>query len=167
MGWSYWNDDRPTGVIVTEMFERDYRYRVVAHSGKYWAVEERESGDVSAFVVLTKRPRGEFGYKAIHETSGPFECNAPAKILNLLSETDNEYALEWRAKCRENITTKQNTPKLVPGARIDFAAPVALSGGWTMTTATYLGRFLVRTDEGLRVRLPKNWRETMTYAVTA
>jgi hypothetical protein len=43
------------------------------------------------------------------ESMGPFECNCPKSILELLSPTDNEYALNWRENCYKNIR-KKNDP---------------------------------------------------------
>ena len=53
-------------------------------------------------VCLTSLKNGEFGYKDIDETMGPCYYDCPKSILDMLSPTDNEYALEWRKKCREN-----------------------------------------------------------------
>lgn len=55
---------------------------------------------VSAAVFLTQTYRGEWLYKDLHEAMGPYEAKCPPGILNLLSNTTNDCALEWRAKCR-------------------------------------------------------------------
>lgn len=49
-----------------------------------------------------------FAYKDIDESCGPFQCDCPKGILDLLSPTDNEYALEWRKACRENLAKKKS-----------------------------------------------------------
>lgn len=49
-----------------------------------------------------------FYYKDMGEDMGPAEDRCPASILDLLSETDSEYALEWRERCRKNIEAKKN-----------------------------------------------------------
>ncbi len=43
------------------------------------------------------------GYKDMSEDMGPYNYDCPASILDLLSPTDNAYALEWRQKCRANL----------------------------------------------------------------
>lgn len=43
------------------------------------------------------------GYKPVDEREGPRRYGCPARILDLLSETDNTHALSWRAKCRERL----------------------------------------------------------------
>lgn len=72
-------------------------------STAYLAVERRKpSGERYIFgaVVLTRLTKdGEFFYKDMDETVGPFECDCPVSILKMLSPTDNEYANTWRRKC--------------------------------------------------------------------
>lgn len=43
-----------------------------------------------------------FGFKDMDESMGPAERSCPTSVLNLLSPRDDEWALEWRAACREN-----------------------------------------------------------------
>lgn len=45
-----------------------------------------------------------FGYKDMDETCNPGYYDCPKGILDLLSPTDNEYALEWRRLCHEKRT---------------------------------------------------------------
>ena len=74
--------------------------------------------DVCAMVVLTGVRNNQyfnFYYKDIHENCGPCEDKCPKGILDLLTETDSEYANEWRKRCRENLAKKkarQNLSKL-------------------------------------------------------
>ena len=59
-----------------------------------------------------------FGYKDMDETCGPYAWRCPEKILALLTETDNEYANSWRAKCREYHARRAALPKLAEGMRL-------------------------------------------------
>ena len=43
---------------------------------------------------------------------GPCYYDCPKSILDLLSPTNNEYANNWRAKCREQIAKKTNPNSL-------------------------------------------------------
>lgn len=54
-----------------------------------------------------------FSYKDMCESAGPYRYNCPKGILDLLTATDNEYAINWRNKCRENIQKKKE--KLTKG----------------------------------------------------
>ena len=79
----------------------------------YVAVERvKPNGErnIHAEIFLTSTDSKDyfnFSYKDMDETCGPFECDCPASILNLLTPTDNEYAKEWRRRCRENIDDKK------------------------------------------------------------
>ena len=72
-------------------------------------------GYVFAAIFLTTTGGGEWGYKSMDETAGPTDAasHAPEKLLSLLSETVNEYATSWRARCRANAAL-QHRP-LKPG----------------------------------------------------
>lgn len=68
--------------------------------------------EVIAAVNLTRVDNKEyfnFGYKGMDESMGPFECNCPKGILDLLTPTDSEYANDWRKRCYENLK-KKNSP---------------------------------------------------------
>jgi hypothetical protein len=107
-----------------------------------YTIEETGERKVFAAVALTEASRdGGWGYKDMDETVGPYETRCPASILDLLSPTDNQYALEWRQRCREYIARKKAAPKPVAGAivtygghqyRLDCPAPKA-SLGWHVT----------------------------------
>lgn len=49
-----------------------------------------------------------FSYKDMDETCGPYKYDCPKGILDLLTPTENEYALEWRKACYENLAKKKN-----------------------------------------------------------
>ena len=59
---------------------------------------------VRAAVVLTSvdsKRYCNFAYKDMSEDMGPYCYDCPVSILKLLTETDDEVALDWRAKCWE------------------------------------------------------------------
>jgi hypothetical protein len=72
----------------------------------YAAFKNRASGKVFAVVYLTKRRNGSIAVKDVGESAGPYYFDCPAKVFNLLTETDNEYALEWRSKVQNYLTEK-------------------------------------------------------------
>ena len=89
----------------------------------YAAVANLKTGNVFALIVLTSVKNDEFYYKDMDETCGPTKCDCPKSILDLLSETDNEYALNWRKRCLENIEKKKSGSSLnsLPvGTRIKY-----------------------------------------------
>ena len=64
----------------------------------YYAVINSPKYGNFAVVCLTKYSRGEFAYKDMDETMGPYAYDFPVSWLKLLSPTDNKYANEWRKK---------------------------------------------------------------------
>lgn len=106
-------------------------YRVLETSYKmpvfYAAVEtvNKETGNrrVWAAVIKVTHTRGDYGfcYKDMDESMGPCEANCPAKILDLLTPTDSEYANEWRARCRSNLDVAAERKKhLAPGVLLAY-----------------------------------------------
>lgn len=92
----------------------------------YAAVKTIRENNVSVWACIVETcgqdrsdPYFNFGYKAISETSGPYKCDCPKSILDLLTETDNEYALRWRAACREKFA-KPKLSDLPVGTVIRF-----------------------------------------------
>lgn len=92
----------------------------------------KDEAEIFAVVFLTSvnsRDYYNFSYKDMDETMLPYCFDCPIGILNLLSKTDNEYALEWRNKCYEKHNEKKkekknpNSLKNLPvGAKISFIA---------------------------------------------
>lgn len=100
----------------------------------YAAVEtthvDTGESEVWAAVTLVKYVRNpadgcDFGYKSMTDSCGPVLDDCPASILDLLTETDNENANDWRARCRRNLTRKM--PKI--GTRVRFALPITFQNG--------------------------------------
>ena len=61
-----------------------------------------------------------FSYKAMDETYGPFLYNCPESVFNLLTETDNEFAIEWREKQKKIIDQKKILSSMIQGSEIFF-----------------------------------------------
>jgi hypothetical protein len=107
----------------------------------YGAVEQiriatgaREIWAVICLVRYNPRdPEGYiFGYKDMDEAMGPYECDCPEPILDLLTATDRQYALQWRARCRENAAARRaraKKPSPRAGQTIIFDEPLAFSDG--------------------------------------
>jgi len=80
----------------------------------YAAIEVKEPEKepcVTAVVCLTtidQKSYFNFAYKDMSETMGPYRSNCPKSILDLLTDTDNEFALAWRKRCRDNLAKKKD-----------------------------------------------------------
>lgn len=61
---------------------------------------------------------------------GPCEANCPAAILDLLTATDHEHALDWRRRCQKAVDQAR---RAVPreGDMIVFPHEIAFSDGQT------------------------------------
>ncbi|MGE0776367.1 MAG: hypothetical protein AB7L36_15205 [Sphingomonadaceae bacterium] len=91
-----------------------------------------DPGEVFAVVCLVRwNPRSrdghQFGYKDMDETMGPCEAECPARILDLLTSTENQHAIEWRQRCRANIARRAR--KLSDGDRIRLPEPMKFTDG--------------------------------------
>ena len=79
--------------------------------------------EVIAHIILTHtdmKSYCNFGYKDMTESAGPFCYDCPKSILDLLSETDNKYAKEWREECRRNLQSKKALSALKIGQVIEM-----------------------------------------------
>lgn len=85
---------------------------VVCMRRYYAAVEkvEKDTGARSVVCVICLvnfNPRNKegmiFGYKDADETMGVCQTDCPARVLDLLTETESQSALEWRAECRRRL----------------------------------------------------------------
>jgi len=76
-----------------------------------------------------------FGYKDMEESMGPCEAECPESILDLLTPTDKPYAIEWRARCRENAAARRaitRKPSPRPGQTIILEQPLLFGDGRTL-----------------------------------
>lgn len=136
MGWTSYN--APTtykkGRIVIDrktecnkLFDSE-RFEILkasmVGSTYYAAVRIRKTGDVFAEVILTHvntKDYYNFAYKDLDEDCGPCEDKCPKSILDLLTPTDNEYANNWRERCRARFENgNRNLGKLPIGSVIEY-----------------------------------------------
>lgn len=108
MGWI--NSDLLPNESLHDHFERqlfEYTNHTITQSATvenvfYAAVRTKGTSRVWALVVLLRKSgRNKIRYLDRMETDGPSEAKAPATVLNALSATTNEKALDWRERCRK------------------------------------------------------------------
>ena len=122
MGWDFHHEVAPYNRKAICRRNISDKYEVVKDAvvgtTYYAALRCKETGEVHALVILTKIWRGDycnFGMKWIDEESGPCECDCPKSVLEVLTPTDSEYALDWRERCLAKIhEPKDNTLKDAP-----------------------------------------------------
>lgn len=112
MGWDY--DTKPEGMSVIDFLSGTFSNDVIAgeivYDTAYLAVRNPATGRVSAVVCpFTLGDQGDvnIAWKAIREEVEPFYYDCPAHILDLLSPTEAEGALIWRAECRRRLAGGQ------------------------------------------------------------
>lgn len=133
MGWTY--VPKKYGQTIKDFFSEQFDSesgKVIACYSKlnvaYIAYETKQK-EVIAIVCLLHRKNGYFGYKDMDETMGPFSYDAPAKLLNILTPTTNEWALQWRMKCQENLKKRKNRKKFSVGDTVKFEKPIYFGNG--------------------------------------
>ena len=130
MGWLYMSDmgvhDTPKAYLDAQFTYapnpaggRDHGLRILASSAQlttYYAAAERYTGagsaEIFAIVCHTRFNRRDkegliFGYKDMTEHMGPYESACPRRILDLLTPTTHEHALDWRARCHASYRQAQ------------------------------------------------------------
>lgn len=141
MGWTYYRPSFYKNGKVDRKAELDYNYgnRVVKSQmvGTTWfaAIKSPYSDEVWAAIYLTAVDKGDFGYKDMDETMGPYNYACPKSILKLLTPTDNKLANEWREKCYEYHRQKAEKKsgfsyrKAKRGSKIQWTTPLDLTSG--------------------------------------
>ncbi|MGZ3144780.1 DUF6927 domain-containing protein [Lentzea chajnantorensis] len=109
--------------------------------------------------------------------TGRAVASAPAKVLDALSPTTNEYALEWRAKCRNRLTrrseVRQRLKDVVVGTTIKLNGPLRLHNGLEASRFQCLsstGRsfgWMAITDDGTQFpcRLGADWAHELRWEI--
>jgi hypothetical protein len=132
MGTYYTNGTKSTPwkkFIFDEIHRDDHQIVYYSKRGStaYLAckyVTKEGKTEVYALVLLCSQYGDSKGYKPVEESMGPFHCDAPKKLLDLLTPTDSEWANQWRARCLELAAKK----KVKVGDKIRFNLPVTWGG---------------------------------------
>ena len=139
MGWTFfadYNAREKRADIIRRTFEHApseknpwaYGFEYITERGStVYAIMWRENPSEGiarqyfGMVFLTQRKRGEFGYKEVEESCGPYETGAPLKMIDMLDKlapSPGGYAEKWRAAVRERHAKKRERPKLAAGMRV-------------------------------------------------
>lgn len=110
----------------------------------YAAVRSRDDTEIFGLVLLAERQGGILYTKPISEDMGPAEDRCPARILDLLTPPSNDWACQWRERCRARLA------KLHPrkGQTVVFAKALTFTNGQSHSAFTYLGGSRFQTDAG-------------------
>jgi len=120
----------------------------------YAAVRSPDEERVFGLVLLAERAGGVLYTKPISDDMGPAEDRCPARILDLLTEPSNEYAREWRERCRSRLAR----PHPRPGETVVFANELTFVNGEVHRRLVYEGGSRFRTRSGAQFRIA-GWRD--------
>lgn len=88
-------------------------------------------GGMDLLEVRREDGRMMLWHKPMGEDSGPGYHNCPKAILDLLTDpAPNEYAANWRARCREVLAEKKKATGLKLGDRVTFTYPFGNLRTW-------------------------------------
>lgn len=100
----------------------------------------------------------EVVHKEMTEIEHPFYYECPNNILDMLDDTDNETALEWRQKCREN-NAKPKPKKIEDGDKIRFKNRVGSLPEDAIFTVRKIGRKTRFEYAGMKYNI-QGWTRT-------
>ena len=184
MGWTYFGDynQRETRAdIIRREFEHAATERhPVAYGFEYitergatvYAIMWRETVGAPrvyfGMVFMTKRAKGEFGYKDVSEDCGPYQYGAPLKMINMLDQLAPDpsgYAAKWRAAVRERYAARRARPVLAVGARVILgdreyellserrSLYTGRAAGWNVVDVRTSGRYRMSAQQAARATL--------------
>lgn len=110
MGWTGMNRVRPADYrkFFTQEFN-EVEFLDFARKGNTCYAIAKRNDEIFGVVILTAYSDWEFRYKEMTEHSGPYESSPPKRLLDTLerlSTPPNDYAKEWRARCRRNLSKR-------------------------------------------------------------
>lgn len=139
MGWTGTHAKNYKNGLIDRKAECDAIYTGQNEHGKWEVLKSSMRGSVYYAAVKRTMPDGSshvfgavcltsvdnddyfnFSYKDMDESVGPAQHDCPVSILNMLSPTDNAYALDWRQRCREHGKEKKALSSLPVGAVIEY-----------------------------------------------
>jgi hypothetical protein len=97
---------------IKEFFQSEFNsveilYLSIKNFSEVYIAAKDTSGRIFGVVCQMRIRTGKVLYKVEDEEQHPYYYNAPAKLLKMLSPTDNVGALAWRAACTRRATVKK------------------------------------------------------------
>ena len=106
----------------------------------YGAWRSKDDNSVFAIIAHTginmKDYYFNFGVKLMSEDMGPCEADCPASILNCLTEPSNEWAAQWRERCRAKAAAKKTGKTGKSLASIPYGATIEFEHNGKVVRAT-------------------------------
>lgn len=146
----------------------DIRAHAVYGSTHYVAAYDAYDDKVKAWIILThySQKNCELLYKDLSEFCGGEYRGVPLKLLDMLSETDNEYSLAWRKNARDwHARESWLKSRLQPGAVVKLNYGFDYGSGDEFEFKLVRGNrkrgFWFSLDNGMYGRPPRRWKENI------
>ena len=109
MGWLYFSEYSEKAQIVERLVKGTKKHRVVGNQLWYIATNQESGSDYIGLCLLSKY-EGEWGYKSMSESMGPYYYNCPMSFLKA-TENSAHKDNDWREKVlatnnKKNISLK-------------------------------------------------------------
>lgn len=138
--FSYKDKNKYLGVVTSSMVGNVY------YAAIRFIDEAKDEDYIFGEVVLTRRQNNFFYYKEMNEDMGPCYYDCPIGILNVLSFTNNEFAIKWREQCwkkHKEKARRNNFFKFVQeGAVIEYTLPKTFNEDYKEGDVIYIHSFL-------------------------
>lgn len=160
---------RERGITDRDFFARELGVEIVEcatiksvfYAAARWKAQDGTVVGPVALIVHLQRSAGWCTHKTIDEDMGASADRAPAKVLDALAPTDNEHALEWRARCRKALERRDAAKAIKPGDKLRFAHEIEFRDGTRAQGFTFVAKpSTFRTDSG-RMVLITGWADRL------
>lgn len=137
----------------------------------YFAIKNLDTNEVTALVVLYRRVRNAYfslDTKWMDEESGPNAVKCPRKVLNALTPTTNDLAMDWRTRVEVWHRGQDMVKGVKAGDVLTFSRKFDFGLGTTdEDTFTFLRDDIFRAKStNQTVRLP-HWKSRYTIKSVA
>jgi len=117
MGWTEmyrfkpvkdWFKDEIEGAYIVGGVKHKVLEVKIVHRNQLYAAIQQKSGSVYAVIGLLKYHKGfyNFSYRLMSEYEMPYYFKCPKSILDKLTPTTDEYAIQWREECKQYHQSK-------------------------------------------------------------
>jgi hypothetical protein len=167
MGWTTMQKPQNVKAFMDNLYSGPHHKvlkSAIVNFREYYAAVEFDGIVYAGVAMMDFWPHDyqSFGYKDMDDTQGPVIRNCPKAILDLLTETEDEYAINWRKECYRRI--EQKATNLDLHKSLKDGQKVRCFG------KEYVVRLVFRRKrgkqvlvpvfslEGVHYRIPKTWK---------
>lgn len=134
MGWTFSYNWQQKKDIVEHCLDFGENYKVLKHSVKgnhLWVlaqhIKDNKPGVMFIALFLLSKSQGEWGYKDLDDTCGPYYYDCPISYVKAVKESGRELSKtssEWMEKVEQHHTIvaekRKKSKALKPGDKVNF-----------------------------------------------